>query len=333
DTGIGIHPRDHDRIFHEFEQLDSSYARQQQGTGLGLALTRKLIEMHGGHIWVESTGSGGSTFIFLLPIPRLEEATPQIVEEAIMRPLVLMVSDDPQLQRSTTRSLFGIGYQVSILSGLVRLAETLKSARPYAILLDRDLASGRNEQELKHIRSTVPTSIPLALVALDADGRPAFGPVPNGTEGPITMRARLLDVLRPNARPSGKEVKTALVVDDEPALLELLGHTLLMKGMCVLKAPNGNRAMDLARQYHPDVIILDLILAECTGVQVVERLRANAATKNIPVLVHTGTVLDEEQRQQLAGHVQSVCSKGDPQQLLDSLERIEDLDSQALPAL
>ena len=147
------------------------------------------------------------------------------------------------------------------------------------------------------------------------------------------MRPRLLDVIRPNARPSGKEVKTVLVVDDEPALLELLGRTLLMKGMCVLKAQNGNRAMDLARQYHPDVIILDLILAECTGNQVVERLRANAATKNIPVLVHTGTVLDEEQRQQLAGHVQSVCSKGDPQQLLASLERIEDLDSQALPAL
>jgi len=69
DTGIGIHARDHERIFFEFEQVDSSYGRQQQGTGLGLALTKKLIELHGGRIWVESKGveGGGSTFIFTLP--------------------------------------------------------------------------------------------------------------------------------------------------------------------------------------------------------------------------------------------------------------------------
>ena len=102
--------------------------------------------------------------------------------------------------------------------------------------------------------------------------------------------------------------------------------------MC-LQAPNGNKAIELATQYHPDVIILDVVLAECTGIQVVERLQANAATKHIPVLVHTGTVLDEDQRQQLAGQVQSVCSKSDPEQLLASLEQIEDLDSEALPAL
>jgi len=69
DTGIGIKPGDHERIFDEFEQLDSSYGRQQQGTGLGLALTKRLVEMHGGRIWVESQGieGEGSTFAFLLP--------------------------------------------------------------------------------------------------------------------------------------------------------------------------------------------------------------------------------------------------------------------------
>jgi signal transduction histidine kinase len=69
DTGIGIRPDDQQRIFNEFEQVDSSYGRQQQGTGLGLALTKRLVELHGGEIWVESRGidGEGSTFIFRLP--------------------------------------------------------------------------------------------------------------------------------------------------------------------------------------------------------------------------------------------------------------------------
>ena len=70
DTGIGIAAEDLERIFVEFEQLDSSYARQQQGTGLGLALTRRLVEAHGGRITVESTLSRGSTFTFALPVVR-----------------------------------------------------------------------------------------------------------------------------------------------------------------------------------------------------------------------------------------------------------------------
>lgn len=68
DTGIGINERDHSRIFNAFEQLDFSFARRQQGTGLGLALTRSLVELHGGRIWVESEGDGkGSRFSVTIP--------------------------------------------------------------------------------------------------------------------------------------------------------------------------------------------------------------------------------------------------------------------------
>lgn len=71
DTGIGIKPEDQKRIFREFEQLDSSYSKTQEGTGLGLALTKRLVELHGGYIWVESEGEGkGSTFTFAIPIKR-----------------------------------------------------------------------------------------------------------------------------------------------------------------------------------------------------------------------------------------------------------------------
>ncbi|WP_434074410.1 sensor histidine kinase [Moorella naiadis (nom. illeg.)] len=72
DTGIGIAPADQERIFEAFIQGDSGYTRQYEGTGLGLALVRRLVELHGGRVWVESAGSGqGSTFYFTLPL-RLE---------------------------------------------------------------------------------------------------------------------------------------------------------------------------------------------------------------------------------------------------------------------
>src|SRR5712691_7089140 len=103
DTGIGLRPEDQERIFGAFEQVDSAYGRQQQGTGLGLALTRNLVEMHGGRIWVESELGEGSVFRFVLPLAaqRLSpDAVPGASGEAVEAggsgPLVLVVEDDRQ---------------------------------------------------------------------------------------------------------------------------------------------------------------------------------------------------------------------------------------------
>ena len=68
DTGIGIAPEDQEAIFEEFRQVGTTYAQKREGTGLGLTLTRKFVEMHGGRIWVESELTKGSTFTFTLPI-------------------------------------------------------------------------------------------------------------------------------------------------------------------------------------------------------------------------------------------------------------------------
>jgi signal transduction histidine kinase len=68
DTGVGIAPEDRERIFQEFQQVDSSSTRRKGGTGLGLAIAKRIVELHGGRIWVESTPGQGSTFAFTLPL-------------------------------------------------------------------------------------------------------------------------------------------------------------------------------------------------------------------------------------------------------------------------
>ena len=68
DTGIGISPEDQAKIFEEFRQVGGDYAHKREGTGLGLTLAKKFVELHGGKIWVESEVGRGSTFRFTLPI-------------------------------------------------------------------------------------------------------------------------------------------------------------------------------------------------------------------------------------------------------------------------
>jgi len=76
DTGIGIKGEDLQRIFNPFEQVDNSASRKYQGTGLGLSLTKRLVELHGGRIWAESEGEGkGSRFTFLIPIGHEDQST------------------------------------------------------------------------------------------------------------------------------------------------------------------------------------------------------------------------------------------------------------------
>jgi signal transduction histidine kinase len=72
DTGPGIAPADQQKIFEEFQQVDSADTRKKGGTGLGLTIARRIIEMHGGRLWVESTPGRGSTFWFTVPI-RVEQ--------------------------------------------------------------------------------------------------------------------------------------------------------------------------------------------------------------------------------------------------------------------
>ncbi|MEO6034148.1 MAG: response regulator, partial [Verrucomicrobiota bacterium] len=85
---------------------------------------------------------------------------------------------------------------------------------------------------------------------------------------------------------------------------------------------HGKRGIEFAKTHLPDVIILDLVMPDCNGTEVVESLRADPRTKNIPILIHTGTVLDEDERQHLATQVQSITFKTETDILFANVERL-----------
>jgi PAS domain S-box-containing protein len=338
DTGIGIHPRDHERIFAEFEQVDSSYGRLQQGTGLGLALTKRLIELHGGLISVESEGieGKGSLFTFLLPLqkPEPKPASAQDPAErggdALLRPLVLIVAEDDQSQRLASSYLTSVGYGVMAVSRIRDLAATLKTNRPYVVVIDHQITLQRTEHELRDLRARIPAGNPAVVFSIDADGKSGFSPFAGARMPEAPTRPRLIDALGRTSASSGKEVKTVLIIEDEPALLELLTKTLLFKGFQVLPAANGRSGIEFAVGSHPDVIILDLTMPDCSGIQVVEDLRARPETHSIPILIHTGTVLSEPERQRLAAQVQSITSKTEPQSLLARLDHLDEAPAESV---
>ena len=115
---------------------------------------------------------------------------------------------------------------------------------------------------------------------------------------------------------------TVLVVEDDPGVLELLASVLLDKGFRVLQASGGRQALQLVAEHRPDIIVLDLIMPDCDGFQVIESLRADLQTSDLPILVHTGVALTHRERQRLAAHVQFIASKTEPGALFAEVERL-----------
>jgi CheY-like chemotaxis protein len=277
-----------ERVFDKFEQVRSERTRHIGGTGLGLAISRGIVEAHGGRIWVENTGGQGTKFVFTLP------AAPEIVPPAEEQPHeggapkrhILVVDDD----RYTTYILKGLlmaaGYRVSVAHDGEAAIAIAREKHPDLVTVDLRMPGVDGFQLVEILKHDPETSkLPVVvLTVVEERDRQLLG-------GPDAILAKPIDVdeldkviSRLLSERAGARQARVLVVDDDPGIRMICGEVLESAGYVVRDAETGTKALDEARQWRPDIILLDVMLPEMDGFAVAKRLREERATALTPVI-------------------------------------------------
>lgn len=316
DTGVGIAADDQASIFEAFKQAPG--AAGLEGTGLGLTLARQLVEAHGGRIELESEVGRGSRFTITLPLgrsaPEWAPATPASAEPAApSERLVLAIEDDASAAELLRVYLEEAGFATAIAPDGRTGIEWATSLRPAAIILDillPDLDGWDVLQRLKKAEATRDIPVIVVSVVDDAPLGFALGAVDYFVK-PVARQALLgsLGLLTFTTKVQTRIV-TALVIDADPAAGARVRAQLEPNGFRVVVATSGEEGMQRARDERPDLILLDLILPDTDGPELVARLKSDPATAEIPIWVTTGGDLDESERARINGKVQGVVVRG-----------------------
>jgi len=318
DTGIGISDADQAKIFVEFHQVDPGPGRRQQGTGLGLALTRRFALLHGGDVGVTSKVGEGSVFTLRLPLQAAAVApAPEKLDgdrfDDPSRPLVLIIEDDVAAAELLTRQLQAAGFRTHVARTGPEAIAKARSLHPAVITLDILLPELDGWEVITLLkREEATSSIPVVVVSVVDN--PELGKALGALDyfvKPVDGKL-LVDRLRQlKLKPAVEGAATSvMVVDDEPANRNWLMRILEPAGFEVIEASGGREAIELAKARPPDLVLLDLMMPEVTGFDVVEALRADPKTSQTPIMILTARHLTEADKRHLNGHVSTILSRG-----------------------
>jgi signal transduction histidine kinase/DNA-binding response OmpR family regulator len=320
DTGIGIAPEDQERIFEEFQQVSSRDGQGREGTGLGLALARRFVELHGGDLSVESVVDQGSRFTFTLlrRITFLAEAIVEGVDPIEtgmerVRPVVLVVEDTPQASELLRLYLEGAGYRVEVAWDGEEGFEKACQLQPALMTLDLLLPKMDGWDLLARLKGEPATrGVPVVIVSIMEERGKGFAlGAADYLVKPVSREALVNAVQRVSLARPPQEAVTILAIDDDPMALELIDAILSREGFRILKASGGEEGVDVARRETPALIILDLLMPEVDGFSVIERLRADLTTTTIPIIVLTSKHLTPEEKARLNGEIACLARKGE----------------------
>ena len=307
DTGIGIPEQDIERVFDEFVQIENPLQRRVKGTGLGLPLSKRLAELLGGAISVQSTLGVGSTFSVMIPMAYRAARQTAIAPIAEGRSPVLVVEDSDEELLLYERLLENTRFQVVPTQSVAAADSVLEALRPSAIILDLRLQGAEAWDFLTRLRREERTaSIPVIVASTIDDqqkgfalGASAYGVKPIGRSWLLTR----LESLVPDPR-----IVRVLTVDDEETYRFIVREMLNDPTYEIAEADSGNDGLRLTHELPPDVILLDLRLTDMTGVQVCERLRQDPRTAKVPIIIVTSQLLSSDDNRRL-GDVSAVLSK------------------------
>lgn len=308
-------------------QIDSSLSRKYSGTGLGLTMIKRLAELHGGGLMVRSKPEQGSTFTVWLPWreqpdvadtglrahePVSVPADPPAEADAVTRPLVLVVDDDPRAANLISTQLVSQGYQVALAGSAEEGLRRAVELRPAALVLDIILPGMNGWDMLARLKEHADTrSIPVVIVSMTDESQRGFA---LGASQVLTKPVSQDDLLAAmgalDVHPENSDAPV-LVVDDDPKALTLVSKHLEVAGFRPVTAFSGNEALDRVRRDCPALIILDLMMPGVSGFDVVESLRREPQTAEIPIIVLTAKLLTPEDRALLRGRVEQVMEKSE----------------------
>lgn len=336
DTGIGISSEDKERIFDEFVQADSAFSRRYGGTGLGLALTKRLVELHGGSISVESVLGGGSTFTFSIPCASGRKTGIPVEEIEAVRlnfpwmdekaPLILIIEDDPASSELMTIHLTQAGYRVAHAFDGEEAIEKAKKLRPFAILLDIMLPKKDGWEVLQELKTDEITSqIPVLIHSIVDNKDLAFALGATDYLLKPLDRTALLEKLQGLSVIKAKKTPITILIIESNGSLDYLKENLGTEEFLIYSAKEGKRGLELAVALRPDIILLDLELPDMLGFEAIKELKGHPSTMNIPVFVLTERDISVEDRLNLMGKIERIIRKHrfDMGELIDHIMEIE----------
>jgi signal transduction histidine kinase/CheY-like chemotaxis protein len=297
DTGIGIPDTALSRIFDEFVQVENPLQRRVKGTGLGLPLSKRLAELLGGSVTVESTLGSGSTFRLNLPLMPADFETAALMTDPSRKP-VLVVDDDEADLLMYERALTGTRFQVIPARSAAAATKTLDLMRPAAMVFDIRLHGQDAWELIARLKQQPSTSdIPLLVVSSVNDPQKALALGADAYGHKPLDAAWLLQTLEQVVhRPDATRV---LVIDDQEASRFIVREMLRGRDHDIVEAASGREGLRQAQRMEPTVVLLDLQLGDMDGLDVRDALQRGPRTSQAAIVVITSRTLTESERERI----------------------------------